>query len=467
VSRRRQVREPSLALVDGDLTAQLARRVTATRLADLPPDVVAIAKQCILDCLGVALRGAAEPVAELVCAVLGCGDAGDGTTVIGRRERLSRLDAAVVNGTSCHALDFDDTQPDLEGHPSAPVLAALLPVAESRVASGASFLAAFVAGVECECLLGAMLNPEHYERGWHATATLGRFGAAAACSNLISLPVDVVRHSLGLAATQVAGLKSSFGTMAKPFQVGKAAGDGALAALLAEQGVTSNPSIVETRFGLECYGGARRPVAELLEQEPYRIRRVLFKLHAACHLLHPMLDALGEALERRRPEDDEIEHVELHLTDAVRDGCPIDAPATGLEAKFSARGSAALLLSGHPTYDPDSFRDDVLRSKEFRAAFSRVHVVPVPGDTWRAEVRITATNGRTTSAAADLEPPASLLDARATAVRRKFEALVEPVLGPAQTPELYACVQQLESLDGVDELAALCVPQAENRGEHG
>src|SRR5262249_51675170 len=149
-----------------------------------------------------------------------------------------------------------------------------------------------IAGVECECALGRVMNPTHYESGWHSTATLGRLGAAAACARLLTLTPEQTSRSLGFAGAQAAGLKSSFGTMAKPFQVGKAAGDGLLSALLAANGASAPESILEGPFGLVMRYAGPRADHSYLSLDGVSLRAVMFKFHAACHLLHPMLDAI-------------------------------------------------------------------------------------------------------------------------------------------------------------------------------
>ncbi len=169
----------------------------------------------MLDWFGVALAGLREPLSGILVRELVFGDRGD-ATLVGHAQRASVLDAALNNGASSHALDFDDTHTLMSGHPSAPVVPAALALAERDGRDGASFLAAFVVGAELECRLGALLNPGHYAAGFHATGTPGTFGAAAAAAHLLALDDGQWRNAIGLAGTQAAGLKSGFGTMAKP-----------------------------------------------------------------------------------------------------------------------------------------------------------------------------------------------------------------------------------------------------------
>src|SRR5512139_3270628 len=222
------------------ITRSIAASARSIRYEALPEDVVFLARQCVIDWFGVALAGADEPLTRILRAEAAEEGGNPRATLIGSGQRTSTQQAALVNGAASHALDFDDVSMMMSGHPSVPVIPALLALAEERGASGEPFIAAFVAGFEVACRIGALMMPGHYSAGWHATGTLGTFGAAAACANLLQLDEDRWLHALGIAGAQAAGLKSMFGTMCKPLHAGKAAANGLLAAKLAERGFTSN-----------------------------------------------------------------------------------------------------------------------------------------------------------------------------------------------------------------------------------
>ena len=148
-----------------------------------------------------------------------------------------------------HALDYDDVNLAMPGHPSVAILPGLLALAEERQSTGREVIAAFVAGYETACRIGMAMRPGHYDRGFHATGTVGVFGAAAACARLLGLDAEATGRALGIAGTQAAGLKSQFGTMCKPFHAGKAAQNGLLAARLAARGFSSRPDLVECEQG--------------------------------------------------------------------------------------------------------------------------------------------------------------------------------------------------------------------------
>src|SRR5436309_9736721 len=167
------------------LADELARRSAALRFEDLPASAVHWAKVGILDTVGVTVAGSAEPAARLLAQAISPGP-GE-SLVFGTDDRTGALDAALINGTAAHALDFDDCNNTLGGHPSAPILPALFALADERPVDGRAFITAYVAGFETECKLALGVNFYHYSKGWHATATLGVHGAAAAACHLLRL----------------------------------------------------------------------------------------------------------------------------------------------------------------------------------------------------------------------------------------------------------------------------------------
>src|SRR6201996_6465430 len=209
------------------LTAALAGQISAMRLSELPPEALTVAKQCLLDWIGVALAGRNEPLVRILIDELAPADDPAGVSILGHRRRARIDDAVLINGAMGHALDFDDVIMPM-GHPTVPVAPVVFALAEQRGAAGAAALAAFIAGGEGQCRSARLLGPSHYARGWHTTATTGTFGAAAAAARLRGAEGEALPHAFGLAGTQAAGLKSCFGTMSKPLHPGKAAQNGLL-----------------------------------------------------------------------------------------------------------------------------------------------------------------------------------------------------------------------------------------------
>ena len=220
-------------------------RITA---ADLPADVDTVARQCILDWFACAVAGSVEPLSLILRDELATAE-GE-ASIVGSTQRTGARNAALVNGAAGHALDYDDTHLVLGGHSTVPVFPAALALAEELDRSGAELLAAFVAGVEIETRLGAGIGSSHYAKGWHATSSIGIFGATAAASRLLDLDAEQFGRAMGLAASQASGLKANFGTMTKPFHAGHAAERGLLAAQLARRGFTANPDALDANQGL-------------------------------------------------------------------------------------------------------------------------------------------------------------------------------------------------------------------------
>jgi 2-methylcitrate dehydratase PrpD len=430
------------------LLGRLAERWSPTRFGDLPPAVVEVARHCALDWFGCALAGSREPLAVLLRDELDEGAA----TIVGLDRTASPRTAALVNGAAGHALDFDDTHTLLSGHPTAPVLPAALGLGEELDASGEDLLTAFVVGVEVECRVGALLAPGHYRAGWHATGTVGTLGAAAACARLLGLDGQRTTHALALAATQAAGLKASFGTMAKPLHAGKAATDGLLAARLAGRGFTGNPGVLEAPQGLAAAAGGADPDPSRLDrlEDRWTILDTLFKHHAACYLTHASINAalaLGVA-------PDEVQQVDVHVARDSLQVCDISEPATGLEGKFSLRATTAMALLGDETTDMAAYSDARMAAPDLLAMRDRVRVVPEderPGT--RSRVVVTTTDGRTLEAEDDTGRPAADLALQWERLSAKFRGLAAPVVGEEGADRLRQAVAEAARARTLGKLA--------------
>ena len=278
------------------LTAQLIGKVLPLRCDDLPADVRRVARDCLLDWLACTYVGLSEPASNLVAEAAADEGGHPRATFIGRSAKGSVLQAALVNGTASHALDYDDVNLTVPGHMSAAIIPALLALAEERGSTGADFVGAFVAGYETACRIGKLVEPAHYANGFHATATIGSLGAAVACAHLLQLSPMQACHAVGVAATQAAGLKAMFGTMAKPLHAGLASQAGLRGALLAHKGFTSRTDALECVQGFASVHGTDFRVGDALAQPEggYHLLANLFKFHAACYSTHSTIDALVE-----------------------------------------------------------------------------------------------------------------------------------------------------------------------------
>lgn len=426
----------------------------------LPGDVVAKAKHCLLDWAGVTLAGAREPLTEILAAQVAEEGGNQQATLVGRGGMATAAQAALVNGAASHALDFDDVHVVMSGHPSVPVLPGLLALAEWTRRGGKDFLAAFVAGFETECRVGALVNPGHYAMGFHATATIGSFGSAAACAHLLGLDETQWAHALGIAGTEAAGLKSMFGTMCKPFHAGRAAVNGLTAALLARRGFTSNPAVIETAQGFAATQTAtfHPERATQWSEGEYAIRDVLFKYHAACFGTHPAIEGALRLREAHGIEPDEVERITLRVPEAALTMCNIPEPSTALEGKFSLRFTAALALATGDASE-QAFTDERVQEAELVALRDRVEVVAdaaVPGG--QTDVAVRLRDGRVVEESVNVNVPERDIAREWSRLTAKFRSLATPVVGNARAEEIVAAVAAVEELDEMGRLMKLCVP---------
>ena len=421
------------------LTATLAERASGLHFKELPPEVVEVARHCLLDWLGCTLAGSREEAALIALdeAVESCG-AERGVTVVGRSALLPIKEAALVNGTASHALDYDDVQPAMIGHPSVPIWPGLLALAEHTGASGEDVVSAFVAGYETECRVGLAVGRPHYLRGFHATGTAGTFGAAAACARLLGLGAEATARALALAGTQAAGLKSMFGTMAKPLHAGRAAANGLLAARLAERGFTGHPEVLEVEQGFAATLGEGADAKRALRDPPggFFLPTNLFKHHAACFQTHSSIEGLRRLREAEGLSADDIDAVTIHATAMQMRMCAIPSPVTGLEAKFSLRHTAAFALAGIDTAAIETFTDSQTTDPPVVKLRDRIEVVPDGESDDKTVVDVVLRDGRRFTVAHDVSQPETDLALQRRILEEKFLALAAPVVGRDAAPAL-------------------------------
>jgi 2-methylcitrate dehydratase PrpD len=368
--------------------------------------------------------------------------------------------AAIVNGAAAHALDFDDVNLAMPGHPSVAILPALLALAQERGSSGADVLTAFIAGYELQCRLGKTIAPGHYDGlGFHATATVGSFGSAAACAHLLGLDGDQFATALGIAGTQAAGLKSMFGTMCKPLHAGKAAYHGLMAAKLAGRGFTSRTDVLECGQGFARTHSPDFNPDRAFDTPPngWWIASNLFKYHASCYMTHAAIETARKLREQHGFAPDQVERIDVRLEESCDRICNIPAPRTGLEAKFSLRLTTAMGLAGVDTSRLSTYSEEVaadpvligLRDKvslDFRSGIPNTFT----------EIALSLRDGSRFTAQHDAGVPASDVVHQGQRLEAKFAALVDPVLGADKAARLIVDVARLESLPDVRGFMGLC-----------
>ncbi|HXP30876.1 MAG TPA: MmgE/PrpD family protein [Stellaceae bacterium] len=449
---------PSQSAHDIPVTALIAERAAALGYADLPEDICALARQCFLDWFAVTLAGAGEELARILASEAGIEGGAPVATLIGHRARAPMQQAALVNGATSHALDYDDVHLSYIGHPTVTLVPALLALGEAKDASGAELIAAFVAGYETICRIGLLMAPGHYALGFHATATMGSFGAAAACARLLRLDPARTAMALGIAGTEAAGLKSMFGTMCKPLHAGKAAQNGLLAAVLAARGFTSRPDVLECAQGFAAtHGPDFHPEAALAEPSGgWHLRGNLFKYHAACYLTHAPIECALKIAREPGFAADAVHQVLLRVDRGADKVCNIAAPRTGLEAKFSLRLTTAFALAGIDTASLDAYGAANAADPRLVALRDKVRLEFIDG--WpasRAEMRVELVSGRSVEAGHDSGVPAADVAAQGRRIEAKFMSLAAPAIGETQAGALMRKVARLDDVASIAEVTAL------------
>jgi 2-methylcitrate dehydratase PrpD len=428
--------------------------VAETPFEALPKPAVEMGRIAVLDWWGVTVGGVDEPVARLLREATP--EPEGPASVLGAGRTASPLTAALWNGTAAHALDYDDTVLALPGHVTAPLLPGLLALAETRGASGRAVLTAFVLGVEVMCRVSRALAPGHYRAGWHATATLGRLGGAAACARLLGLDVGGIDRAVGLAAAQLAGIHESFGTMAKPFQVGRAAADGLLAALLAERGVTAAAGVLDRPHWARRLSPDWTP-GRLDEGlgHGWAVGEVFFKRFPCCFATHAALTALLELAPRLDPAA--IESVDLDVCPTTLMVADQREPDTGLGGKFSMTYCAAsALLRG--AVREEHFTAEAVRDPAVRALAARVRLSPRPElDEAGARAVARLQDGSVCEAAGDLRAGRDPERLRRD-LGVKFRSLTEPRLGAGEAARLQDALGRVDEIDDLTELTRRARP---------
>jgi 2-methylcitrate dehydratase PrpD len=413
-------------------------------------------RHAFLDWLGVTIAGSQEPSARIAAAYVR-GEAQSGpATLIGSADTLPASLAAFANGIAAHALDFDDNNSLTGSHPSAPIISAVVALAEREGARPAELIQAVAAGMHAQALVFAALGHSGYLRGFHSTGTLGTFGAAAACARLLNVDAETLQHAFGAAATQAAGLKASFGTMSKHLNAAKAAANGLLSVELARRGFTGAADAIESRQGFAWTHSDEIAIHRAKEQAKGMpaIRSTVFKYHACCFGTHSAIEGVLQLRSRHTIEPQSIESVELCVAPAIPDICGISEPATGLEGKFSITYATALALLGRST-GPEAFTDAVVQDADVRALMARIDVTPTPDLALGSstEVRLRLSSGRVHTAAVAIGSAVDAdLSVQWDSLLRKFTSLAEPVVGQARAEEIATAVSDLEHAESVSDI---------------
>ena len=400
-------------------TEKIARFLVDTKYEDVPREAVEKAKRTALDCVGAALAGVGEPVSQTITGYVTKLGGPPQASVFGAGLKVSVADAALANGTIAHALDYDDCGVKI-GHPSVLVLPAVLSLGEHLGVTGKDLLTAYILGLEVEGKLALHADFKLMQARLNHQTWYGSIGAAAACAKLLRLDVAKTRMALGIAGNFACGLSANHGSMAGAMAAGNACRNGVIAALMAKEGITANPNIIEAKNGFyDTLVGPGHYDAERMADglgKPFYIESpgIGLKKYPSCYHTHRALDGVFQLLNKHGLSDQDIAEVDVGTSERAMRVLAFSQPATPYQAKYSMPYCiAAAVVDKQVTLE--TFTDHKFEDRHIVEARKKVHLsfpdVPIwPGladvgpDTEFVgnPVTIRTTDGQSYSAAVDI-----------------------------------------------------------------
>lgn len=456
VTAERPAHEASVATILDVLGSRTAA-ITFDRIDAHGIDLV---RTAVVDTLGVALAGCDFEGAAIVRAA-SMGEAAMGPSlVLGTSQRLPAIDAGMINGMAAHALDYDDGNIVMVGHPSTLLVPAVLALGEELGSSLEEVAVAYAAGYEIIIRVSLGINTAHYEKGWHPTSTIGVLGVAASGARLLGLGAERTTSALAIACSMASGIKANFGTMVKALHVGQAIRNGLLAAKLAAGGFTANPSAMEAAQGfLNVYNGSGSYDSDAIVARvdgPLEVNRGFnpIKVYPCCASTHSGVRAAQDLRAAHDLSPDDVAAVRV-VVDAKR--IPhTDRPVLqeALSGKFSAQYVVARALIDGRVALAD-FVGDAHLDPATLALMRRVEVVPAPpggrDNSFAADVTVTTTSGECFHRVVDPGADPSLM-AGEDELWDKFVDCAGQILPTAAVDDLAA---ELRSFPGTSDVRAL------------
>jgi 2-methylcitrate dehydratase PrpD len=359
-------------------TEKIARFVVNTSYEDIPRDAVDKAKRTALDCLGAALAGVTEPVSQAIAGYVTKLGGAPQASLLGADVKVSVADAALANGSIAHALDYDDCGVKI-GHPSVLVLPAVLSLGEHLGVSGEEIVTAYILGLEIESKLALHADFKLMQARLNHQTWYGSIGAAAACAKLLRLDIAKTRMALGIAGNFACGLSANHGSMAGAMAAGNACRNGVIAALMAREGITANPDIIETKNGFyDTLVGAGRYDAERMAAglgNPFYIESpgIGLKKYPSCYHTHRALDGVFQLLGEHRLSDQDIAEVDVGTSERAMRVLAFSEPETPYQAKFSMPHCIAAAVVDHQV-TLETFTDRKFKDCNIVEARKKVHL---------------------------------------------------------------------------------------------
>ena len=432
---------------------------------DFPEQALTVAREATLDCIGVTLAGAIEPAGEIGAKwAKSCAGAPQ-STVWGHGFKTAADQAALVNGTAAHALDYDDVTWGLVGHPSVSLVPSLIALGELTGASGKDVLLSYAIGFEVMAKIGRTTQPLHsLEARWHATGTIGSFGACAACCRLLGLNAEQTAYALGIVYSMTSGNVSNFGTMTKPFHAGLAARNGIEAAQWAQLGFTSVPHPFDGSIkfqdvfsrGLPC---DMSPIEELGKEYELVDRGVVIKPYPCCVSAHTGIDAAKRLRVEENVSLGDIEKIEIGVVDYTSDKLSYTRPTTGLEAKFSMQYTVTRMIQDG-ALSLDTFTDTWVNDPKIQAFIPKVEMYhdEEAEKKWRmgsrpADMHVTLKDGRKINKLVEISKGNKEVPLTFDELRNKFRDCAHLCINDESTEKAISQIDNIESLKSISELA--------------
>ena len=441
-------------------TKTLASYIVTSRIESVPDDVRHEARRAIVNFMGCALGGSVDTAVDRALQAFEPFGGKPTASILGRSERTDPLHASLMNGISSHVYDFDDTTPKNYVHPTSPVASALFAYASANRVSGRDFMEAFILGFEAESRIANAVYPAHYDVGWHITGTVGVFGAATAIGKLLKLPEQEMIWNIGLAATQAAGLREMFGSMAKALHPGRAAQNGYGAALLAQAGFTAGEHGLEGPRGFAAVQAAQYDLSKITTRlgVDFDLRANTYKPFPCGIVNHPTIDGCIKIHDEHHLDPAKIAGVRLRVAPLVMDLCNQRGITKGLQGKFSVYHGAAIGLvrgrAGIQEYTDETVNDPTVR--RVRELVSAVGDPSITEDQARIEVQLAS--GETLARFVEQSLGNVHRPMSDKQLEDKFRDQAVAALPAAQVEKAIELCWRIDELEDVAELIRAAVP---------
>jgi len=440
---------------------ELARFARETSYDNLPEEVIHQARLCLLDLVGAACAGATALPGHVVTEIIEEAGGSPQAVLIGRKERVPALNAALGNGLYAHALELDDLHRSSILRPGSPIIPAALAAAEKYGASGKELITAIVVGYEVGIRIAEAMTPSHYNF-WHTTGTCGTFAAAIAAGKVMNLNDEQLIHALGHAGTQAAGLMelhySPEGMMSKPLHASKAAQNGLFSAMLAKGGYTSTHTILSGEKGFLRVFSPKAKLEKIVENlgEDFKIMQISFRIYASTRHTHSGIDlALRLRAKGIKPED--IELLRIQTYSVARDLVGEPFPETIYEAKFSLPFCVSTaLVYGHvgvEDFTEQRIKDPVL---EEIMSHCTVEIDPLIDahypQKWGAKLNVILRNGTVDHEQTDFPKGDPENKLTLEQLHTKFRRLSALLLPPSKIEAWLEQFMKVESFDNIADM---------------